>query len=483
MTSRNATNTAPAGLGLSFDTISINSTFFSGEETFDSLFSLSSHSHESRTDASPSRSPVEAADHWHVTYAPEEPRPDVGHFEPYLTIPRVSDFVPWPTSPDVAADLRDTRTSPGRERSPPLTPSVERGYEADADSPRAQRRQRRREAHKAPRRQRVHYLVEHVRPIIEDLPSLEEIQRRIAAYSLPQQQLQSEQTPDGEGVAQTQVGLGLGLPDLNEAARITNGSELAIEEETQASPVLLEQDITESTHGYESDADSGCYHREAYDSDDSDVDHYYDESHMDEYEYDPSDQRVHYLVQHVQPIVEDLPSLAEIQARVDVVPAEVPSTVGLGLGLPAYDEEPRVAEELQTPCSPSPDVASRPESTTQQPSANLHVGLGFMLDHPPPAPMPRHYDGFETIDLTDDAPAPTSAVHTHDVPDSPNLRPHPAEESPSPIVLASPMPVAAFRRFDDILHHNPWEDTPSVSGSVMQYAARHPVAADFEPED
>ncbi len=107
MSSSTATNTATlAGLGISFDSSSVSSSFSSGEESFDSLFSdvpLTS-SGESNPDSagSPPRSPTEQRHHWHIVYASDsdwdesEPGAGVNYFEPYLGVPEVADFAPWP---------------------------------------------------------------------------------------------------------------------------------------------------------------------------------------------------------------------------------------------------------------------------------------------------------------------------------------------------------------------------------------------------
>ncbi|KAL7279332.1 hypothetical protein ACG7TL_007173 [Trametes sanguinea] len=461
MSSFTATNTTLAGLGLSFDTLHVNSDF-SSEESFDSLFSNLS-SQESQVDDAQTGSAPEMGDHWQVTYA-EDAEPDFNYFEPYLGVPEVSDFVPWPTSPELATELQDSRAPPSSEvsRHPPQTPAVERGYEADTDSPRALRRQRRRDARKAARRQHVHYLVERVQPIIEDLPSLEEIQRRIAAYSSPQPQSR----PTNETTSETTIGLGFDFS-------IIDGDGLAESEEstTNNNSTLAEQDITETAPDYysNSDADSDIDYdnnpSDSYDSDDSDVDHYYDESHMDDCEHGSDDNRVHYLVQHVRPMIEELPTLQEFQARMDPISEESPRAPsnGLGLGLPNYNEDSSILEHSS---STHEEHAALPAHRTES---------AFLLDLPPPAPMSDRYDGFETIDLTDHASSPLP--HRHEVPDSPHLRPHLAAESPSPIILASPVPLTPFRtRVDDVLHHNPWSDSPFSSEAGMQYAARHPLA-------
>lgn len=107
MSSSTAANTTLAGLGISFDSSSVTSSFSSGEESFDSLFSdvpLTS-SGESNPDSvgSPPRSPTEQRHNWHIVYASDsdwdESEPDAGfnYFEPYLGVPEVADFAPWPT--------------------------------------------------------------------------------------------------------------------------------------------------------------------------------------------------------------------------------------------------------------------------------------------------------------------------------------------------------------------------------------------------
>ncbi|KAI9066334.1 hypothetical protein FKP32DRAFT_1756093 [Trametes sanguinea] len=458
MSSYTATNTTLAGLGLSFDTLTVNSDF-SSEESFDSLFSHPS-SQESQVDDAQTGSAPETGDHWQVTYA-EDAEPDFNYFEPYLGVPEVSDFVPWPTSPELAAELQDNRASPSSEVScrPPQTPAVERGYEADTDSPRALRRQRRRDVRKAARRQHTHYLVDRVQPIIEDLPSLEEIQRRIDAYSSPQ-----PQHDHGNIVAVDETTIGLGF-DFS----IIDENEI-VEPTIHDTTILAEQDITETTHNHDSNLDSESainHDDDAYtscDSDDSDVDHYYYELDMENEHGDNNE--VHYLVQHVRPIIEELPTLEELQARMGTISEETSQAalVGLGLGLPNCDEDHSL------PAYPSfthEEHAALPEQHTEH---------AFLLDLTAPAPMSNRYDGFETIDLTDQVSSPP-LPHRHEVPDSPDLRPHLAAESPSPIVLASPMPLTPFRtRVDDVLHHNPWSDSLFSSEADIQYAARHPLA-------
>ncbi|OJT14344.1 hypothetical protein TRAPUB_9095 [Trametes pubescens] len=393
MSSSTATNTATlAGLGISFDSSSVSSSFSSGEESFDSLFSdvpLTS-SGESNPDSagSPPRSPTEQRHHWHIVYASDsdwdesEPGAGVNYFEPYLGVPEVADFAPWPASPEMLTQAAEVTAQPEPETpTVPPTPN-DRGYETDTESTRAlQRRRRRRDAHKLARRQRVHYLVEHVQPIIEQLPSRAECERRVAANASPV--------------------------------------------DTEAF-VMVEQDITDY------DSDGPDLEVAAYDSDDSDVDRYFYDS---EGNVDvgavlasggPADGPVHYAVQHLQPVIEDLPSLAELHSRMGLSsestashPGEPDSDsasvgLGLGLGMPTIDEPARITA-------------------------------------PAPAPAP-HDNGFETIDLTDNVFAPAPA---HNVPTAPALRPYcdfaDEAESPSPIVLASPVPVAAFRRFDDVL--------------------------------
>ncbi|KAI0329317.1 hypothetical protein GY45DRAFT_885623 [Cubamyces sp. BRFM 1775] len=468
MMSSTATNATLAGLGFSYETASVDPVHSSGDESFDSLFSQISlpSSHESDIE----EPPAEVEDHWHVTYDPES-EPEVNHFEPFLGVPEVSDLMPWPTSPEPTSEPQatDIQAVPQPQRRPvPLTPAIDRGYEADADSPRARRRQHRRDAHKAPRRQRTHYLVQHVRPIIEDLPSLAEIEARIAAYTPSPSQ--STTSPNTSTHDDTTAGLGLGLPAYDNMDSIV--------EEPEFVDVEIEQSTTEQTCD-DSDSDSDV-DRYEYDSDDSDEDHYYDESHLGEYEYDPEDNRVHYLVQHIRPVIEDLPSLEELQARMAASNEETQASASESRA----PEEDSYTIEVE---SPSPLPSGDEEPFAESPSLYTFptgVGLGFMFDYPFP-PLPPHptpYDGFDTIDLTDGAPIPIP--HTHDVPDSPDLRPHPAVESPSPIVLASPMPCAAFRRFDDLLHHNPWTESSSDFDSTMQIAARQPFQAmDLERGD
>ncbi|KAI0349735.1 hypothetical protein OH77DRAFT_1594057 [Trametes cingulata] len=509
MSSNTATTTTAtlAGLGLTFDSASVASSFSSGEESFDSLFSNvslaseSSHGSASPSDDNvdppegdadaPAAEPAERRGHWHITYDSDwdssEPEVGFNYFEPYLGLPEVSDFMPWPTSTDQAHTASSEAQAPAQSdhQSIPATPN-DRGYETDTDSPRAQRRQRRRDAHKSGRRrrERVQYLVEHVEPIIEELPSLEEILARIAANASPAPE-EEEQTLASEALS---VGLGLGLPAFDEAERVVSASELELEDsddEFSASALgaEIEQDITDYVYyASDADSDSGCdsddLHRRSddeYDSD-SDSDHYYGEGYEDGADSVDGSGEVHYLVTHVRPIIEDLPTLEELQARMEYededsgddeleVREVAQATIGLGLGLPV-DESPRIAQE-QEDIHNEVDLAHSP--------VPFHVELVL-----PTAPVAtHHYDGFETIDLTDSPPAQPQAQHPHAVPDSPDLRPHPLAESPSPIVLASPMPVAAFRRFDDVLHHNPWVEAESE----VAYAAPHPLAMSWEERE
>ncbi|KAI0366265.1 hypothetical protein BV20DRAFT_1038391 [Pilatotrama ljubarskyi] len=450
MSSTTATTSTLAGLGLSFDSASASasaasSSFSSSEESFDSLFSNVSLAspHESPADVDAEEPTVPTRGHWHITYGSDwdssEPEDGVNHFDTYLGLPEVSDLMPWPTSPDQAHLASPPAQSDAQ--SVPVTPN-DRGYETDTDSPRAQRRQRRRDAHKpSRRRQRVQYLVEHVEPIIEELPSLEEILARIAAHASPEP-----------------------------------------EDETEA------VDITDYVY-YASDADSDELHRrdsDEYDSD-SDEDRYYGESYDEGEDLDASGSGggVHYLVTHVRPIIEDLPLLDDLQARVDEGTAEeseedmravAQATIGLGLGLPV-DESPRIIEGQET----------HSEVDLLHPPVPFHIEPALP---PVPDPPAHHYDGFETIDLTDDTSFSPARQHEaqhpqpqpHTTPDSPDLRPHPAAETPSPIALASPIPVAAFRQFDDVLHHNPWADSESDTGAGagLAYAARHPFATGWD---
>ncbi|KAL1949686.1 hypothetical protein VTO73DRAFT_8567 [Trametes versicolor] len=377
MSSPTPANTTLAGLGISFDSSSVTSSFSSGEESFDSLFSdvpLTS-SGESNPDSadSPPRSPTEQRHHWHIVYASDsdwdESEPDAGfnYFEPYLGVPEVADFAPWPTSPEMLTHAAEVIAAPEAE-TPTVAPTPnDRGYETDTESTRAlQRRRRRRDAHKLARRQRVHYLVEHVEPIIEQLPSLEECERRIAANASP--------TPESE----------------------------------DSGFVMVEQDITDY------DSEAADLEVAAYSSDDSDVDHYfYDaEGNVDLgalLESGPCDGPVHYAVQHLQPVIEPRPPLPESLTLPSASASTCPSPT-------------------EPPASPRPNTSGSGSRSASSPS--------------PSSPIPEpHDDGFETIDLTDNVFAPAA----------PALRPHLADESPSPIMLASPVPVAAFRRFDDVL--------------------------------
>ncbi|KAI0636094.1 hypothetical protein C8Q77DRAFT_1071929 [Trametes polyzona] len=460
MPSFTATNTTLAGLGLSFDTLSVSSSFSSSEESFDSLFSdetrVSSASDETRVSATGDQQPG----HWNLFHASAsdwdpEPEDDFNYFEPYQGVPEVEDFVPWPTSPDAVALAGIAQTYPEPESlSVPPTPN-DHGYETDTDSPRVQRRQRRRNAHKLHRHRRVHYLVEHVQPTIEDLPSLEECQRRVAEDASPEPAEEDVTFTATTAIANATCGLGLGLPTIDEDAHVD------VEEGFDAD---AEQDITdcqppsdpEFESGFEfipehnamypptdSDADADDA---SYDSDDSDVDHYlYDsDGNLDMDDVEEEGARpvchprgpVHYTVRHIRPIVEDLPSLEELRAR---------------MGITA------------TTTTPTSD---------DQPAATVGLGISLdllplpFLDEPAASRRSSFDDGeFETIDLTDDAPVPEPV---HVAPSAPALRPLPAAESPSPIVLASPVPLAAFRRFDDVLFPG--------HGAETEYARATPFA-------
>ncbi|KAH9902608.1 hypothetical protein C8Q73DRAFT_785271 [Cubamyces lactineus] len=484
MSSLAATNATLAGLGFAYDNDSIDSdsSHSSSDESYSSLFSQISAvlvaSHDSDVEEAPDE--VEE-NHWHVTYYPES-ETEINDLEPSLGDPEVSDFIPWPTSPEPTSGAQSIGSQASLRPQPDcrrarLTPTIDRGYEADADSPRARRRQHRRDWHKAPRRQAARYPIPHAQPVIEDLPSLVRIEDSSTsdAPSPSPSPTQNSVTSNTFANGATE-GLGLDLPafdDINSTA-----------EEGEFVDVELEQDIPGRSHMDTSDSDSECdVGSYEYDSDDSDEDHYYDESHLGEYDYDPEDSRVHYLVQHVRPVIEDLPSLEELQARMSATNDEEAQASSSESASPT-SEENFYTIEVESP-SPIPSGGQEePFAESSLPyTIPRGVGLGFMFDYPfpppPPPPHPTPYDGFDTIDLSDDAP-PT---HTHDIPDSPDLRPHCVVESPSPIVLASPIPCAAFRRFDDLLHHNPWTESSTDFHSTMQVAARQPFAMDLERGD
>ncbi|KAI0775036.1 hypothetical protein BD413DRAFT_491641 [Trametes elegans] len=487
--------TTLAGLGLSLNIISVNHSFSSGDESFDSLFSdLTLVSSRESLDAG--NPPVEhrSTEAWDSAWSAKSEDSDVesgfNHFEPYVGVPNITDFLPWPTRyvPLQPASIVTRSPSDSPEavalaqvasREPP-TPSVERGYEADMDvdvtTPRAQRRQRRRNAHKLPRQQR--HTNRDIEPATEDTP-------HAPAEVPPAPEAEAEQT-------------------------------VCVAEPT--------------TPGYDSDADSSetdIFHHGPDDENGSydDEDHLYlSEADEGENEYDDE---LHYRRRQSQT-------------------AATPANIGLGFGLPAFDEPSRIArtdshagsdsgsdifhhgsDDLSDGSFDSDEdhyFLSDPDAEESYPADTAYYTAGNgatwtitddpspvenELDEPAPVPaeaepaqptapprVPFHIEhapapactrytpaeGFETIDLADGADAVrASSPHLHGCahpePDSPALRPHRAAdaESPSPIILASPVPCAAFRRFDDVLAYNPWaEDAPEQEGEGnMQYAACH----------
>lgn len=230
------------------------------------------------------------------------------------------------------------------------------------------RRQRRRNAHKALHRPRVHHLIERVQPIDEGHSSTKAIgiQRRLSADSSPQSEPERE----------PQQAIGLGFTTTN-----NHHKELAEDEKPSITGTdtedPIERDSTDTTNNLGSDSivdnDHGSH---SSDSDDSDVDHYYDESHLNEYEYELDDRRVHYLVQHVQPIIETLPTLEELQARMNTTPEDSSqASDGLGLGLPVYDEDSRISNDL----SPTQGRASL-EQRHSIPLLHVAIVGGFGLE-------------------------------------------------------------------------------------------------------
>ncbi|KAJ8496572.1 hypothetical protein ONZ51_g1012 [Trametes cubensis] len=375
-----------AGLGYTYDSDSAESGHSSSGDSYDSLFSQISEAlvpsdHDSDIEEIPAE--VEE-DRWQVAYYPEpEPEARVNELEPFPDVPDVSDLMPWPTSLEPTPEARATNTQAVDQPQPghtPLTPAIDRGYEADADSPRARRRQNRREAYKAFRRQRVYYLGQQAHP----------------AYTPSHTQ---NATTSNTSTHNATEGLGLGLPVFDNANSIA--------EEDEFVGVDLEQDISEHTHTYasDSDSDSDVERGHDYDSFDSDEDHYYDESHLGEYDYDPEDTRVHYLVQHFQPIVEELPSLEELQARMAATNEEEIDSSGSEATSPTPQDDSYTIEVESPSPIPSEDEEPYVESAPLY-TIPTGVGLGLMFDYPfpPPPPHPTPYDGFDTIDLSDDAP-------------------------------------------------------------------------------
>ncbi|KAI0671906.1 hypothetical protein C8Q78DRAFT_1153526 [Trametes maxima] len=441
-----------AGLGFTFDSATTKAgSFSSGEESF--LFSDTTlvSSRESNTDGSSSASPVGEPVEFAYDLNGEEV--DANHFEPYLGVLEVSDFVPWPTSSDVDAD---PLASPHTEDHTTGAPN-DGGYEGDTEGTRAVRhRRRRRNADKLSSRP-VRYTVDRVESVFDESPSVE-------GY------LEHDDAPTAETTTTATTGVtivcGIEVRDVDETPRIfypeyefDSDANVDFDSDLDSDAEVI--DLTNYIGGGYSDSDEWSLPSDAeYHSDsDSDVDHYYGDENGLPCFFTPAERRpVHYVSQRARPTIEEVPTLEEIYARMRAEGEDMSNEPLLHLA-------PRRPEGYVDPePEPEPIVEAEPATTTS--TSPCLIGLGITL----PSPM-APYDGeFETIDLNDDAPATTS-----DAPESPALRPHAPEGfSPSPIILASPMPIAAFRRFDDVLG---WAEDGLYS--AVELAVVSPACAGF----
>ncbi|KAI0833673.1 hypothetical protein BC628DRAFT_40543 [Trametes gibbosa] len=432
-----ATNTTLAGLGMSFDSISVTSSFSSGEETFDTLFSDEGRASSDNTDGSPPVSPMdeEPAD-WRLMNAQApwhtESDEDVNFFEPYRGVPEVEHFMPWPTSPELTTAITSwsveaTPRPVHAAHSAPL-PRTDRGYETDNESPRARRQQRRRDAHRLPRRQRLLHL-NNAQPIPE-MRTLEDIQRLAAACSSP---ASDEDTSQDIGLPTTPDD-----PDTRiDAEDLAELFDVPLVDDDDEPEGEVEQDITDclarpvaerapssdmnafQLWDSDSNSDSDLDLDSDSDSSDSDVDRYFYDSdgNVDEAALARNGRPhgpIHYTKRAVSPSAEASTTTTTHESEPESHPAPVPAHVGLGIWLGV---------------TPFPYPITTPS---------------------PPRRSPEH-DEFETIDLSDDAPAPVPTPTPASPPSAPVLRPCPTVESPSPIMLGPPPPSAAFRQFDGLL--------------------------------
>ncbi|KAH9847530.1 hypothetical protein C2E23DRAFT_871753 [Lenzites betulinus] len=414
-----ATNTTLAGLGMSFDSISVASSFSSGEETIYSLFSEEVPPSSDDTDSSPAVSPVEEPTDWrhNNASAPDwqtESDGDVNYFDTYRGVPEVEHFMPWPTSPELitATTSQSAETAPRSLRATHSAPPahIEHGYETDTESPRALRQRGRRDAHKLPRRQRMQQL-EDIHPISE-MGTLEDIHRLAAACASPQHATQDIAIP----ASPDSPAMRIDVEDLEGLFDVP-----LVDDEPEDE---VEQDITDSfaRPGFErriTESDLNAF--KLWDSDDDDD----DEDDVDfDIDSDDSDEDRYFY---------------DSDGNVD---EEALATNGRPRGSVHYTHSVE---------APSTTQASDP--VPESPPVPAHVGLGFSLGVTPyPYPIttpaassrrPHANDGFETIDLSEKSTAATPAP----APSAPTLRPCLTAESPSPIVLASP----SFRQFDDLM--------------------------------
>ncbi|KAI0648943.1 hypothetical protein C8Q79DRAFT_483666 [Trametes meyenii] len=466
------TTSTLAGLGFTFDSTPTKAgSFSSSEESFDSFSSETTlvSSHELVTGDSPSASPVESAS----KHSSEDV--DGKHSEPYLGVLEVADFVPWPTSLSVGADARTSTRS--EEEHATGTPN-DGGYEGDTEGTRAVRhRRRRRNADKLSGRP-VRYVVDHVESVFDEAPFVAGYQEHVESCASPEpEQVDAEGPTTNEPTAThgTTISCGIEVRDVDETPRVFYpeyefDSDANVDYDSDLDSDAEVIDLTNYIGGGYSDSDEWSLPSDAeYHSDsDSDVDHYYGDENGLPCFFAPAERRpVHYVSQRVRPNIEEVPTLEEIYARMRTEGEDMSDEPLLRLA-------PRRPEGY---VDPEPEPVAEDEGTTiiTAALASHTVGLGITF--------PSHDDEFETIDLSDDAPTITTTISA---PTSPALRPHAPEGfSPSPIILAAPVPVAAFRRFDDVLR---WaEDGVHAAVEVavaspipVRYAEAFPLVSGFE---